>query len=172
MGRKKKNEYVNNRELREQLVYYILNNPNDNGEWLEKWYRTVGAKGKKFYETRKKQLANRQYNAKEFNEVSTKFFKNVYKIAEGIIAAYRLVNQKVYNEYEDIVQECVLTVAQYCNRYDTEKDTSALAYLTQLCKNALNAYLKHYNDSQWCRQEMPEWDQNSGFEDYYDGEEK
>lgn len=168
---KKKVNYVNNGELREQLVYYILNNPADDGEWLDKWYRTVGAKGKDFYEHRKNFLKNRKpVNQREFDIMADKFCRNVYKITEGIIAAYRLVNQKVYNEYEDIVQECVMTVLQYCNRYDDRKDTSALAYLTQLAKNALNQYLKKFNESQVVRQEMPEWSDNSGFEEYF-GEE-
>lgn len=170
MGKKAKNYYVDNSELRKQLVYYILNNPADDGKWLEKWYRTVGKKGEGFYNHRKAQLQNRNIDVKEFDRIANIFCRNVYKIAEGIIQSYKLVNQKVYNEYEDIVQDCVLTVLQYCNRYDDRQNTSALAYISQLSKNALNQYLKRFNESQAVRQEMPDWDQNCGFEDYY-GEE-
>ena len=169
---KKKTNYVKNDELREWLVYYVINNPADDGAWLEKWYRTVGAKGKEFYETRKKQLAERTYDPVKFAEVSNKLFRAVYRMSEGLIQAYKLVNQKAYEDYEDILQECVMTVAMYCNRYDTTKNTSAFAYLTQLIKNSLNGYLKHYNDSQWCRQAMPEWDQNCGFKEYFGEDEE
>ena len=159
MGRKPKREakssdYVSNDRLRELIIEYNDTNPADTGEWLDRFERTMKTKNK--YESvrtwialrRQKYAKTREYTPR-FEKVSDELFKAVYKIAQGRIACFSGIPA---DEKDDILQDCMLAVTQYINRYREDIESSAFAYVTQIISNALKLHMGQDNDSRWCRQ--------------------
>jgi DNA-directed RNA polymerase specialized sigma24 family protein len=61
-----------------------------------------------------------------------------------LLIANNLSSKGRFNGYtwrNDMVSEAVLTCIKYLRGYDTER-TNAFAYVTQICKNAMFAYIK------------------------------
>lgn len=159
MGRKQKREgrdtdYVNNGELRELVIKYNDLNPHDDGVWLLKFERTMKTKGKwdkvkDWVEMRKKKyLAKDRKETAEFNRVSDRLFTHVYAITKGRVNCFPSIPS---DEKEDLIQDCVLAVAQYINRYREDINSSAFAYITQIINNAIKLHMGQDNDSRWCR---------------------
>lgn len=155
MGRKPKaTDYVSNAQLRELIIEYNDINPNDNGEWLDKFEKTMRTKGK--YDSvrtwialrRQKYAQPRKYTPR-FEMVSNELFKAIYKIAQGRIACFSGIP---VDEREDLLQDCMLAVTQYINRYREDIESSAFAYTTQIINNAIKLHMGQDNDSRWCRQ--------------------
>lgn len=158
MGRKPKREakdtdYVSNAKLRELIIKYNDLNPNDTGAWLEKFEKTMRTKGKydkveSWINLRKKKYAAKREYSKEFMDVSRELFNYVYKIVRGRVACFQGIP---VDERDDVVQDCVLAVTQYINRYREDLNTSAFAYVTEIISNALKLHMGSYTDSMWCR---------------------
>jgi DNA-directed RNA polymerase specialized sigma subunit len=155
MGRKPKaTDYVSNARLRELIIEYNDINPNDNGEWLDKFEKTMRTKGK--YESvrtwialRRQKYAQPRKHTPRFEKVSNELFKAIYKIAHGRIACFSGIP---VDEREDLLQDCMLAVTQYINRYREDIESSAFAYTTQIINNAIKLHMGQDNDSRWCRQ--------------------
>jgi DNA-directed RNA polymerase specialized sigma24 family protein len=81
--------------------------------------------------------------------VSKELFESIYKIARGRVACFAGIP---VDERDDVIQDCMLAVVQYINRYREDLDTSAFAYVTQVLSNALKLHMGAENDSKWCRQ--------------------
>lgn len=153
MGRKPKaTDYVSNARLRELIIEYNDINPNDNGEWLDKFEKTMRTKGK--YESvrawialRRQKYAQPRKHTPQFEMVSNELFKAIYKIAQGRIACFQFNP----DEKEDLLQEVMLAVVKYINRYREDIESSAFAYVTSICSNAIKLYLGTDNDSRFCR---------------------
>lgn len=158
MGRKPKREakdtdYVDNKKLRELVIKYNDLNPNDKGQWLDKFERTMNTKGKlqevkDWIALRRKKYAQKREYTTEYMDVSRQLFNYIYKIVRGRVACFQGIP---IDEREDVIQDCVLAITQYINRYREDKDTSAFAYLTQIISNALKLHMGGYTDSLWCR---------------------
>lgn len=158
MGRKprrksKDTDYVNNEKLRELVIRYNDLNPNDNGEWLDKFEKTMKTKGKlselkDWIELRRKKYSEKREYTPEFAAVSDTLFNYIYKIVNGRIACFPGIP---FDERDDVMQDCLLAVTQYINRYREDKETSAFAYITQIISNALKLHMGSYTDSMWCR---------------------
>lgn len=159
MGRKPKaTDYVSNARLRELVIQYNDLNPNDNGEWLPKFEKTMKTKGKwdtvkSWVTLRKKKYAQPRKYTPEFAMVSKELFESIYKIAQGRIACFPGIP---VDEREDLLQDCMLAVTQYINRYREDMESSAFAYLTQVVNNAIKLHMGQHNDSMWCRQPWSE----------------
>lgn len=149
----KETDYVNNTELRELVIKYNDINPNDDGSWLDKYERTMKSKGKldtvaPWIALRRQKYAQPRKYTVEYEKVSNKLFCAIKKIVEGRVACFTIP----FEEKEDLIQECLLTVLTYINRYREDLDTSAFAYITQQINNAIALYMGQENDSRWCRQ--------------------
>lgn len=155
MGRKPKaTDYVSNARLRELIIQYNDLNPNDNGDWLPKFEKTMKTKGKweavkSWVTLRKKKYAQPRKYTPEFAMVSKELFESIYKIAKGRVSCFSGIP---VDEREDVIQDCMLAVVQYINRYREDLNTSAFAYVTQILSNALKLHMGQENDSMWCRQ--------------------
>lgn len=149
----KDTDYVNNKKLRELVVKYNDLNPNDTGEWLDKFEKTMKTKGKlsevkDWIALRRKKYAQKREYTAEYMDVSRQLFNYIYKIVRGRVACFQGIP---VDEREDVIQDCVLAVTQYINRYREDKESSAFAYLTQIISNALKLHMGNDNDSRWCR---------------------
>lgn len=149
----KDTDYVNNKKLRELVIRYNDLNPNDTGEWLDKFEKTMKTKGKlpevkDWIKLRRKKYAEKRECTAEYMSVSRQLFNYVYKIVRGRVACFQGIP---VDEREDVIQDCVLAVTQYINRYREDKESSAFAYLTQIISNALKLHMGNDNDSRWCR---------------------
>lgn len=150
----KTTDYVNKEELKELLIYWIEHNPNDDGEWLNKYEKTIGKKRGKVDAATRQWIAKRRalYATErkytpEFRIKEDRLFRDVYKIAEHRLRCFKFNPE----EKEDIIQEIMLTSMRYLNRYNELLDTSAFAWTTQIINNAIKLYLGQDNDSRWCR---------------------
>lgn len=149
----KDTDYVDNRKLRELVIKYNDLNPNDKGEWLDKFEKTMKTKGKlseleDWINLRRKKYSEKREYTSEFENVSRQLFNYIYKIVRGRVACFPGIP---VDEREDVIQDCILAVTQYINRYREDKDSSAFAYLTQIISNALKLHMGNDNDSRWCR---------------------
>lgn len=156
MGRKKREhketDYVNNQELRDLLIYWIENNPNEDGSFLEKYEKTMTTKGKldkvsEWIEHRRALYAVKKQDTPEFHAKENRLFNQIYKIVKGRVNCFQF-NQE---EKEDLIQEIMMTEVKYLNRYNELTETSAFAYITSICTNAIKLYLGNDNDSRFCR---------------------
>lgn len=149
----KDTDYVNNTELRELVIKYNDMNPNDDGSWLDKYERTMTTKGKlasvaPWIALRREKYSSPRKYTPEFEKLSNKLFCAIKKIVEGRVACF---NSIPVDEKEDLIQECLLTVLKYINRYREDLNTSVFAYITELINNGIKLYMGCENDSKWCR---------------------
>lgn len=149
----KDTDYVDNKKLRELVIKYNDLNPNDTGEWLDKFEKTMKTKGKlseleDWIKLRRKKYSEKREYTPEFANVSSQLFNYIYKIVRGRVACFQGIPVE---ERDDVIQDCVLAVTRYINRYREDKDSSAFAYLTQIISNALKLHMGSYTDSMWCR---------------------
>lgn len=155
MGRKPKTtDYVDKEELKELLIYWIEHNPNDDGEWLNKYEKTIGKKRKGVDDVTRQWIAKRRalYATErkwtpEFRIKEDRLFRDVYKIAEHRLKCFKFNPE----EKEDLLQEIMITEVKYLNRYNELTETSAFAYITAVCNNAIKLYLGDDNASRFCR---------------------
>ena len=153
MGRKPKDtDYVSNQRLRELIIDYNDLNPNDKGEWLDKYERRMKTSGK--YESvrvwialRRQKYSQPRKHTAQFENVSRELFNAIYKIANGRISCFKFNP----DEKEDLLQEVMFAVAKYINRYREDIESSAFAYITCICSNAIKLYLGNDNGSRFCR---------------------
>ena len=69
----------------------------------------------------------------EFKKIKDELCEMVIKITNGRINSFRLRTQpKLIEHIDDIIQDAVINVFRYINRFDEERGTSAFAYVTQL----------------------------------------
>lgn len=153
MGRKKKStDYIDNNKLKELVAEYVKLNYNDNGEWVQRYEKTMKTRCLKkpgkwpavenFINRRKALYNNRGVptteDIKKFEAVQIELVKAFYKIADGLLVKMGLI---LDDEREDIIHEEVLAALKYCNRFDEALDTSCFAYITQCMNNAVILYL-------------------------------
>ena len=155
MERKPKDtDYVSNQRLRELIIEYNDLNPSDHGEWLDKYERRMKTSGK--YELvrdwialRRQKYSQPRKHTVQFEKVSRELFNAIYKIASHRIGCFHGIPA---DEKEDLLQDCVMAVTQYINRYREDKESSAFAYTTQIINNAIMLHMGRHNESMWCRQ--------------------
>ena len=141
---KKSNDYVDNEVLKELLQKYIESNPADQGQWLEKYEKTMRTRTQNkpdkwvevndFMEFRKALYASKR-PLNEFQPTADKLIPMLYKIIDGRMASYKIFDNT------DIKQDCMIALLKYMNRYDYRKDTSAFAYVSEIVTQAINLHL-------------------------------
>lgn len=143
---KVKQNYVDNDRLKELTKLYIESNPNDNGEWLDRYQQTITTKYKDknaskyenamdFIKFRRALYANPDRPFKDYEKICMELVPLWYKIIDGRLASYRIFGD------EDIRQDCVYSLLRYINRFDYRQTTSALAYTTELVTQAINLHI-------------------------------
>ena len=153
MERKPKDtDYVSNERLRELIIEYNDLNPNDHGEWLDKYERRMKTSGKyasvrDWIALRRQKYSSPRKHTAQFEKVSRELFNAIYKIAEGRISCFKFNP----DEKEDLLQEVMFAVAKYINRYREDIESSAFAYVTCICSNAIKLYLGRDNASRFSR---------------------
>lgn len=156
---KKTNNYVDNARLGRLLEDYIRSNPNDRGEWMDRYLSTVCnrnkkdpkriAEAKEFVEFRRAMYSG-QRPFEIYEKTCNELMPMLYKIIDGRLATYRIFGN------EDIRQDCMLALLKYVNRYDFRKGTSALAYVTEVITQACNLSLKNEKEATWDGNLIPE----------------
>lgn len=181
------NEYCDKARLKELIHKYNRMNYNDDGKWLERYTKRMNTKKNnssmsdddfdckiEFVERKRQQIQKtREYWAnltsversvynEEFYKISEELTKNFVNIINGRINSYRLWQ---HPELNDIKQEALLALYKYINRYDSDSDTSAFAYTTQIVNNAFNLYLQDYNKHNENEVVVGDWYANMGDKD-------
>lgn len=152
MGRKRGENYVDNARLRELIIEYNDLNPGDDGKWLDRYEKKMTKAGK--YAAvrpwialrRQKYAAPRKYTP-EFQKVSEELFNMIDKIIRHRLTCFTIPAELL----DDLIQECLLTILSYINRYREDLNSSAFAYVTQLINNTVKLYMGRETDSMWCR---------------------
>lgn len=156
---KKTNNYVDNARLGRLLEDYIRSNPNDNGEWMERYLSTVCNRNKndpkriaeaKEFVAFRKTMYEGQRPFEIYEKTCSELMPMLYKIIDGRLATYRIFGD------EDLRQDCMLALLKYVNRYDFRKGTSALAYVTEVITQAANLHIKNEKDATWDGNLIPE----------------
>lgn len=156
-------EYVNNERLREVVNQYNDMNLSDDGVWCADYKQRldnkkinnkindikyklgvdfVTAKIKKIEELHRKyasfsELERMQFNA-EFRKVKNELCDMIYKIAHGRVASFKLyATLRNPDDINDIVQDAMICVFKYINRYDADRGSSAFAFITQIITNSI-----------------------------------
>ena len=164
----KSDGYINNAYLRELIRKYNEMNYQDDGSWcaeylskLENSYNTNKIKKdkydrcKKFILNKVKHInklrkdyysvwtpeAKRIYDS-EFNIVKANLCEAFIKIIDGRVISFKLVASKDPEDINDIKQNALMTLFRYINRYDTDANSSAFAYTTQVVTNSIRMDLK------------------------------
>ena len=122
--------------------------------YLELEVKKMGRKKREHKETiapwialrREKYSKPRKYTP-EFEKLSNKLFCAIEKIVRGRVACFTIPQE----EKEDLIQECLLAVLKYINRYREDIDSSAFAYITQIINNSIMLYMGNHTESMWCR---------------------
>lgn len=168
MGRpRKSNNYIDNDEFKALVTDYIKLNYNDNGEWIDRYLRTMETRGQKKperYEEAKAFAARRlrMYESRQlskddyvkFDKVAHDFCKSLYKIADGMLASMKL---HMDEDYDDMRSEAVMAGLKYASRFDEESGTSAFSYFTQVLKNAIILYLNNRKEEYHDGNIIPEY---------------
>ena len=79
----------------------------------------------------------------EFDKLKDEFCDMIIKIANGRVNSFKLRSQpNLVNHIDDIMQDAVIQVFRYINRFDESRGTSAFSYVTEQCSNAIKQDLK------------------------------
>lgn len=156
--------YIKNDVLRNCIATYNANNIYDKLEWVpkyvekfEKQFKTgkitqaefdvIMAFIKKKLKTRADVLA--RYNAmtpaekivfeRELDATKTELYGYFNKIVVGRAnSMYIHKDPKLtQDEVRDIITDSIITLMNYCSRYDTDRGTSTFCYMTEVATNAI-----------------------------------
>lgn len=162
-------KYLEKQHLRDLIVEYNLTNLEDDGSWLDDYLKretTKYNKGKmskeeydakvSFVNQRKidtkakfekyaamDETEKRKYNAR-FEKIRGELWIMFEKIARGRMAKMGLHVQYA-DHLNDIAIDTVLSMFNYMNRYDSARDTSAFAYMTQQAYFSIVSALNEIN---------------------------
>lgn len=154
-------DYVDNKELKRKIALFNNTNLSDSGDWLPGYLQRLQNKldagkideekfnlGKEFV---KKKVAtiealqdrymqmtdeDRRRFDWEFKKLKNDMCQDFILIINGRINSFKLRTQYP-DEIDDIVQDALICVLSYINRYDESRGTSAFAYVTQLATNSI-----------------------------------
>lgn len=153
--------YLDNDKLREAVVKYNSMNLSDTGDWCAKYLKRRESKHgkggitdeqlshyKNFIKQRQKHIVdlNHKYANfskeekleydKEFESVKNELFNYITLIVNGRANSFNLRTQLDYDDLGDVLQNGLISVLRYINRYDESLDLSAFAYVTQIVNNS------------------------------------
>lgn len=161
-------KYVDNKRLKEVVSLYNSLNAYDTGDWCPKYLENQEKrlksgkitkddyiKCKEFIHRKVKQIEDlqdkyqkltleerRKYDY-EFDKLKDEFCDMIIKIANGRVNSFKLRSQpNLVNHIDDIMQDAVIQVFRYINRFDESRGTSAFSYVTEQCSNAIKQDLK------------------------------
>lgn len=148
----KGNYYIDNNRLKELVVQYTRLNYHDNGEWCDRYQKTMATRSIKkpevlkrstdFLNRRRKMYKERvitEETKKEYTKVAEELGITFMRIASGLAQGLKLALDE---DYDDLIAEALLSAFKYCNRYDEDSNTSCFAYITQIMKNAMFLFIK------------------------------
>lgn len=156
-------EYVNNERLRDVVNLYNDMNLSDDGDWCAEYKKRLDNKKQNqkmndskyklsvdFITNKVKKIEDlhKRYNAfsdterlrfnAEFRKVKNELCDMIYKIAHGRVASFKLyATLKNPDDINDIVQDAMICVFKYINRYDSARGSSAFAFITQIITNSI-----------------------------------
>ena len=156
---KTKINYCDKNELLALVTEWIHSTNSGNGEWLEKWISAAKTKAKgdkdklaginAFYDYRKALYEGPRNVMDPLRE------KRLWDIIWTIVRnRIRTFNFKCDEDREDAEIEGFMAVFKYLNRYDTNRNSSVFAYVSELCTNGILLTIKDDTDSQWARVPM------------------
>lgn len=154
-------DYVDNKELREKITTYNNINIFDDGAWCPSYLQRLQNKleagkidqekfnlGKEFIIKKVASIEDlqaryammdpeekRKFDYK-LNQLKNDMCKDFLLIINGRVNSFKLRSQYP-DEIDDIVQDALICVLNYINRYDESRGTSAFAYITQLATNSI-----------------------------------
>ena len=161
-------KYVDNKRLKEVVSLYNSLNAYDTGDWCPKYLENQEKRlksgkitkddflnCKEFIHRKVKQIEElqdkyqkltleerRKYDY-EFDKLKDEFCDMIIKIANGRVNSFKLRSQpNLVNHIDDIMQDAVIQVFRYINRFDESRGTSAFSYVTEQCSNAIKQDLK------------------------------
>ena len=148
----KGNYYIDNNRLKELVVQYTRLNYHDEGEWCDRYEKTMATRSIKkpevlkratdFLNRRRKMYKERvitEETKKEYTKVAEELGITFMRIAAGLAQGLKL---SLDDDYNDLISEALLSAFKYCNRYDEDSNTSCFAYVTQIMKNAMFLFIK------------------------------
>ena len=154
-----KNNYCNKEELNALVTEWIHSTNSGNGEWLEKWKTAAETKAKgdkdkldyiqQFYDYRKALYSDPRNTMNALRE--RRLWDLVQLIVKNRIHTF---NFRCDEDREDAEQDAFIAVFKYLNRYDTNRNSSIFAYISELITNGILLNIKDDTDSQWCRVKM------------------
>lgn len=165
-------EYVNNERLREVVNQYNNLNIYDKGEWCAAYLQRLENKhannkvddnkfilGRDFIIKKVKQIEDLQahyasLNSEEkrrfdldFERIKNEMCEYFILIINGRINSFKLrTSLRNPEEIDDIVQDALICVLNYINRYDEARGTSAFAFVTQLATNSIKLSLNQIKE--------------------------
>ena len=158
MARSKVN-YCDKYELQALVTEWINSTNSGNGEWLEKWKTgaETKAKGDKeklaaiedFYNYRKELYAGPRNSMDATREA--RLWNIIQTIIKHRITTFKF---KCDEDREDAEQDAFIAVFKYLNRYDTRRNSSIFAYVSELITNGLLLNIKDDKESEWARVPM------------------
>ena len=169
--------FIDKEEFRDTIIKYNELNPKDDGEWLERYEKTVRTRAKgdetkiakilEFINRKKKHYATKREYTKEWFEVENKLVGMFDKLVRKRIPCFKIP----FEDFDDIYSECMYALLKYINRYDETQNTSAFAYATTICSNAIKLWLEENAQSMFCRLPMDVLDREvegfMGHSEYY-----
>lgn len=148
----KGNNYIDNNRLKELVVQYTRLNYHDDGDWCDRYEKTMATRGVKKPEVLKRatDFLNRrramykervitEESKKEYDKVAFELAVAFMKIATGLAQSLKL---SLDEDIDDIKQDAIYSAFKYCNRYDEDNNTSCFAYISQIMKNAMFMFIK------------------------------
>ena len=167
-------DYVNNARLREVINLYNNLNINDKGDWCAAYLQRLSNKhsnqkvtdekfklGKEFIVNKVKTIEALQQRYAAFTpEERRKFDLEFEKIKNEMCEYFLLIINGRSNSFklrtslrnpedlDDIIQDALICILNYINRYDESRGTSAFAFVTQLATNSIILSLNQIRENE------------------------
>lgn len=165
-------DYVDNLRLREVINTFNNTNRHDKGDWCAAYLQRLENKyncnkidetkfnlGKSFIVNKVKTIQKiqddfekltpeekRKYD-RDLEKLKNEMCEYFIKIINGRINSFKLrTSLRNPEDLDDIVQDALICVLNYINRYDEARCTSAFAYVTQLATNSIVLSLNQINE--------------------------
>lgn len=165
-------EYVNNTRLREVVNLYNSLNVNDDGSWCAQYLQRLTNKhsnskinddkfklGRDFIVNKVKSIEDLQCRYAtmnpeekrkfdlEFEKIKNELCNYLMLIINGRVNSFKLrTSLRNPEDLDDIIQDALICVLRYINRYDPARGTSAFAFITELATNSIKLNLNQIKE--------------------------
>lgn len=162
--------YINNEVLRKTIEYYNNHNVYDDFDWIPKYIEKLTNKYKTEKMTKEQYEINSNFINKKIKmrdelleryknmseSEKTEFNKKLDHYRSELCAHFTKISVGRANsmylhksiqdteEVKDILTDTLISMINYCSRYDTDRGTSCFAYMTQIATNAIKQGINSY----------------------------